>query len=65
VDHVHRHVSEAEVAALELEGELQVVEAEEVEDRGVDVMGVGAVRCRVEAEVVPGRAPSEVDRSGQ
>ena len=32
VDHVPRHIRQAEVSALELEGELQVVEAEEMQD---------------------------------
>jgi hypothetical protein len=41
VDHVPRHVGEAEIAALELESELQVVEAEQVQDGGVKVMEVG------------------------
>jgi hypothetical protein len=37
---------------VELKGELQVVEAEEVEDGGVEVVDVVAVLGGVEAEVV-------------
>ena len=46
------HVGQAEVAALEAEGELRVVEAEQVQDRGVQVVNVDAVLDGVEAEVV-------------
>ena len=46
VDHIPRHIRQAEVAALELEGELQVVEAEEMQDGGVEVVDMGAVRQR-------------------
>ena len=52
VDHVPRHVGQAERAALELERQLQVVEAEQVEDGGVEVVDVGAVVGGVEAERV-------------
>lgn len=38
VNHVPRDVGEAEVPALEAERELEVVEAEEVEDGRVDVV---------------------------
>ena len=48
-------VGQAEVAALEAEGELQVVEAEQVQDRGLQVVDVDAVFDGVEAELV-GRA---------
>ncbi len=47
-------VGEAEVAALEAEGEAGVVETEEVQERGVQVVDVHAVFDRVEAEVVGG-----------
>ena len=46
------HVREAEVAALVAEGEAFVVEAEEVQDGGVEVVGVDGVFGDVEAEVV-------------
>ncbi len=46
------HVGEAEVAALEAEGELLVVEAEQVQDRGVEVVDVDAVFDGAEAELV-------------
>src|SRR6185312_16071222 len=45
-------VGEAEVAALEAVGEARVVEAEEVEDGGVEVVDVDGVFGDVEAEVV-------------
>ena len=46
------HVREAEVAALVAEGEAFVVEAEEIEYCGVEVVGVDSVFSDVEAEVV-------------
>ena len=45
-------VGEAEVAALEAEGQLLVVEAEQVQDRGVEVVDVDAVFDGAEAEFV-------------
>src|SRR5262249_24533403 len=47
-------VGQAEVAAGVAVGELLVVEAEEVEDRGVEVVDVDLVRDRGEAELVGG-----------
>ena len=49
------HVGEAEVAALETVGEFLVIEAEEVEERGVEVVDVDFVFDDAEAEFV-GRA---------
>ena len=45
-------VGEAEVAALEAVGELRVVEAQQVQQRGVQIVDVDAVFDDVEAEVV-------------
>ena len=43
--HIPMHVGQAEIAALEAVGELGVVEAEQVQDRGVQVVdSVGQVR---------------------
>ena len=49
------HVGEAEVAALEAVGELLVVEAEQVQDGGVQVVDVDLALDDAEAEFV-GRA---------
>ena len=46
------HVGQAEVAALEAVGESCVVEAEQVQQRGVQVVDVDRVGDDVEAEVV-------------
>ncbi len=46
------HVGEAEVAALVAEGEALVVEAELVQDGGVEVVHVHGVLGDVEAELV-------------
>ena len=46
------NVGEAEVAALESSGELFVIEAELVKDRGVEIVDVNFVFNRVEAEVI-------------
>ena len=46
------HVGQAEVAALEAVGQLRVVEAEQVQDRRVQVVDVDLVLDRVEAELV-------------
>jgi hypothetical protein len=46
------HVREAEVAALETERQPLVIEAEQVKDRGVQIVNVRAVLHRVEAEFV-------------
>ena len=58
--HLARHVGQAEIAALEAVGQLQVVEAEQVQDRGVEVVDVDRVLDDVPADVVgladrPGR----------
>jgi hypothetical protein len=41
--HVPRHVGEAKIAALESVGEAFVVDAEEVEDGGLDIVDVDRV----------------------
>ena len=46
------HIGQAEIAALEAIGQLGVVEAEQVQDRGVEVVDVDFVGGRVEAELV-------------
>ncbi len=46
------HVGEPEVAALETVGEFFVVEAELVQQRGVEVVHVNGISHDVEAEVV-------------
>ena len=46
------HVGEAEVAALETEGELRVIEAEQVQDCRVQIVDVRAILDGVEAEFV-------------
>ena len=46
------HVGQAEVAALEAVGQLRVVDAEQVQDRGVQVVDVDGVVDDVVAEVV-------------
>ena len=51
-DNVAVHVGEAEVAAGVVVGEAFVVEAEEVEDGGLEVVDVDLVLGDVEAEVV-------------
>ena len=53
-DHVAVHVGQAEVAAGVAVGELLVVEAEQVQDRGVQVVDVDAVFDGLEAELVGG-----------
>src|SRR5437868_6366065 len=52
--HLAIHVREAVVASAEEVGELRVVDAHEVEDRGVEVMDVDLVLDRVPAELVRG-----------
>ena len=46
------HVGQAVVAALEAEGQPRVVEAEQVQQRGVQVVDVDRVGGDVEAELV-------------
>ena len=46
------HVGQPVVAALELEGQPRVVDAEQVQDRGVQVVDVDRVGGDVVAEVV-------------
>src|SRR5687767_3810404 len=48
------HVGQAEVAALEAIGEAQVVEAEQVQERGVEVVDVDGVARDAPADVVGG-----------
>ena len=59
LDDLARRVGQAVVAAVVGEGEPGVVEAEQVEDRGVEVVDVDAVDLGAEADGV-GRA---VDRA--
>ena len=54
LDYLPVHVGEAEVAALEFEGELFVVDPELVEDGGLEVVDVDLVADGVEADVVGG-----------
>ena len=54
LDHLPMHVGQAEVAAGVVEGELLVVEAEQVKDRGLEVVDVDRVLGDVEAQVVGG-----------
>ena len=51
-DDLAADVGQAEVAALEAVGQPRVVEAEQVQDRGVQVVDVDLVLDGVEAEVV-------------
>ena len=51
-------VGEAEVAALEAVGQLGVVEAEQVQERGVQVVDMDLVVGGVEAEIVRSRRAS-------
>ena len=55
------HVGQAEIAALEAEREFGVVEAEEMQERGVQVVDVHPILDRVEAEFV-GRAERDEQR---
>ena len=50
--HVAVDVGEAEVAALEAEGEFLVIEAEEVEDGGLEIVDVDFIFHNGEAEFV-------------
>src|SRR5205823_4033476 len=50
--HFSRHVSQAEVAALEFVSELSVIEAEELQDRGVQVVDVDGILDDVPAEFI-------------
>ena len=52
------HIRQAEVAALELEGQLGVIDAQGAEDRRVEIVHVDGVADDVVAEVV-GLAVSE------
>ena len=52
LDDLAVHVGQAEVAALEAVGQLGVVEAQQVQDRGVQVVDVDLVLDDVEAELV-------------
>ena len=55
LDDLPMHVGQPEVAAGVVEGELLVVEAEQVQDRRLEVVDVDGVLGDVEAQVV-GRA---------
>ena len=50
--HIPMHVRQTKIAALKTVGQLGVVEAEQVQDRGVQVVDVDFVGGRVEAELV-------------
>ena len=50
--HIPMHIREAIVAALESEGEPRVIQAELVEQRGVQIMNVDGIAGDVVAEVV-------------
>ena len=52
--HVAVHVGQPEVAALEAEGQLRVIEAQQVQDRRLQVVDVDAVLDGDEAELVGG-----------
>src|SRR5207302_437959 len=54
LDHFPAHVGEAEVAALEAEGEFLVVEAQEMEDGRLEIVNVDSVLSREESELVAG-----------
>src|SRR5262245_32664989 len=51
-DRVSVDIGEAEVAALEAEGELRVLQAQQMEDRRVDVVDVAGIFDGREAEFV-------------
>ena len=51
-DHFAPHISQAELAALELEGQPGVIQAEQMQQGRVDVMDLDAVAGRGEAELV-------------
>src|SRR5690242_12296535 len=51
-DYIPMHVRQAKVAALKAVGQLGVVEAEQVEDRSVEVVHVDLVLRDVEAQVI-------------
>src|SRR5947208_326903 len=50
--HASRHVGQPKVAAAVAIGELEVVETEQVQDRGVQVVNVDAILNRFEANLV-------------
>src|SRR5260221_12246071 len=54
LDHLPAHIGQAEVAAAVAVGEAFVVEAHQVEDGGVQVVGVGAFFLGTVAELVGG-----------
>src|SRR3954462_4707420 len=54
VDHGTGHVGEAEIAAAVAIGQLRVIDAEQVEDRRVEIVNVHRLVDRLEAEVVGG-----------
>ena len=45
MDHVPVHVGQPAVDAVVADGQLRVVDAEQVQDRGVDVVDLGRVAC--------------------
>ena len=46
------HIGEPELATLELEGESLMVDAEQVHDRGLEVMHMNLILHRTETEIV-------------
>ena len=54
VDHSTMHVGQSEVAAGLMKGEPFVIQAEQVQDRGLQVMDVDRILGDVEAEFVGG-----------
>lgn len=56
MDDVAVHVGEAEAAAAIMIGQFLVVDAQEVEDRGLEIMHVDRVFDGLEAEII-GSAP--------
>ena len=52
VQHLAVHIREAEVATLEFEGEFFVLQTEEMQNRGVEIMHVGRIFGDAEAEFV-------------
>ena len=54
MDHVTVNIGEAEIATAVTEGELLVVHAQQVQDRGVQVVDVHAILDSVYAELIRG-----------
>ena len=52
LDHIAMHVGQAEIATLEAIGQLLVIDAQAVQDRGVQVVNVDRLVGDVVAEIV-------------